>query len=86
MTLSGGQATLAKYGREFYQVIGRRGGRPHSLTIKDIEQRRSLEMQLIKKKEVGRPSERSLQTLRRLWALQRRACPPLLLSSGRRAG
>lgn len=71
MAINGGQATLAKYGREFYQVIGRRGGRPHSLTIQDIEQRRGLEMLFNMKKEGGRPSA-SLLTLKRLWALHRR--------------
>ena len=66
----GGAAVLAKYGREFYVAIGRRGGRPRSLTLEDMEQRRSQEFEETKIKEGGRPP--GLNRLKRLWALRRR--------------
>ena len=72
---SGGRAVLAKYGRDFYVAIGRRGGRPRALTIEDLETPRQglkspcKDIEL--RKGVGRPP--GSRALKRLLARRRRS-------------
>lgn len=61
----GGLATKEKYGVEFFKINGTRGGRPHTLTIEDINR----QSQPLKESEGGMdtPLPDSLKKLRRLW-------------------
>lgn len=65
----GGLVTYRKYGREYMRQLGRKGGRPHALTLEEIKQQAALSAQNAKKGGMatsGLPS--SLKELKRLYA------------------
>ena len=68
--VSGGMATLTRYGLEHYRRIGRMGGRPLSLTIEDIKRRTASSASDIKK-EVMHGEGLPLKELKRLYAERR---------------
>lgn len=64
----GGQATLARYGREWFREIGRRGGLAKRLpTIAELRQQQAPEVQ--SKRNGGRLPNR-LKELKELWKLR----------------
>ena len=68
--VSGGLATLTRYGLEYYRRIGRMGGRPRSQTIDDIKRRTASSANDIKK-EVMHGKGLPLKELKRLYAERR---------------
>ena len=64
---AGGHATLVQYGSAYYSRIGRLGGRPRSLTLGEIKQRRASSAGDLKK-EVVHGEGLSLAKLKRLYA------------------
>ena len=61
----GGTAFKERYGMSW---LGKQGGRPRAITIKEVELAQSLSQNT---KEDGDPSTDSLIQLRRLWAKRR---------------
>ncbi len=61
----GGLACKARYGPEFYAAIGRRGGRPRAVTIKEVRERRELEAVLVTEMKEDARSPGLLQSFRR---------------------
>ena len=64
----GGQATKARYGREFFVHIGRRGGRPRAQTLNQIKAATSSRAQF--QENGGKRLPNSLRELRELWELR----------------
>lgn len=62
----GGKATLAKYGREYFRELGKRGGRPRSPTFAELQrQQTASEIQNTKIRRERLPNR--LKELKELW-------------------
>lgn len=73
----GGLATFNRYGREFYVVAGRRGGRPRSLTLGELK-KQSQSLQGKNNTQGGKDTpgvlaSESLAKMKRLWADRQRS-------------